>query len=340
MSEANQHTVQLGRQSVIGTSVAATVVYPVDTGWVGFETDRANESPDEDFGDDSREQPGRETSGVRLATGTLPVTARYEDLMHPLDMHAHAISGGTPSGTASPYSWVWTLGGTAAQKMYTVEYGVVGSTQDEWEATGTIANGLELGFDALSAPGNSMWKASMELLAIDAAPATMTTSLSAPTNLETIEGHLTRLYQGPSGTAFASLPELTGLKAFSFNSTRNNVGRAYGGTADLASAWGFSAHGEMPFTATVSITSSSKSGVLDIYRTAQSVVVERRWRVKATGDGVNSFTVDGRVRFRSVPIGLEDGERLYAVSGVFVKDATLGGRAQFTLTNAVATFPT
>lgn len=338
MSEAIYNVVQFGRQAAMGTPVAATTVFPVDAGFTGFDLDRASESPDEDFGDESREQPGRESTGTRLATASLPFVARFQDIAHVFEMHAHATTG-TPSGTAAPYTYTWTLGNGTAQKLYTIEAGVDGSTQDEWEAQDVVGTGLNLGFDALSAPGNSMWRGAADLVASDWVAAAITGSQSAPSVLETLEGHLTQLYQGPVGTAFASLPELTSLKAFSFNSAQNNQGRAYGGTADKVTAWGKSGKGEVGFDAMIGITSASKTGVLDIYHAAGSVVTERRWRVKVNGSGDNSLTIDARVRFRAVPVGDHEGERLYAVSGVFVKDPTLGGRAQFALTNAVSSIP-
>jgi hypothetical protein len=346
VTDAVYNIIQFGRQASFGTPVSATTLFPADAGFTGFELDRASESPDEDFGDESREQPGRESTGVRLATAQLPFVARFQDLMHAWEMHAHATSG-TPSGTAAPYSYSWTLGAAShavagtppIQKLYTVEYGVKSSTQDEWEARDVIATGLELGFDALSAPGNSMWRGTLDLVASDRVPATLTASQSAPAALETIEGHLTRLYQGDAGTAFASLPELTSLKQFSFNSGRNNQGRAYGGTADKISAWGQSAKGETSFDAMIGITSTSKSGILDIYETAGSQVVERRWRVKAIGSGDNALTLDFRCRFRAVQVGDHEGERLYAVSGVMVRDTTVGGRLSIGLTNAVSVVP-
>jgi hypothetical protein len=49
--------------------------------------------------------------------------------------------------------------------------------------------------------------------------------------------------------------------------------------------------------------------------------------------------MDARVRFRSVNVGESNGERLYAVNGVWVYDSTLSGRGKFTLTNAVSTIP-
>ena len=137
MSEGAFNIVQFGRQTTIGSAVAATTVFPVDAGFTGFELDRANVSPDEDFGLASREYPGRESTGVRWATASLPFVSRFEDIVHALEMHVDTI--GTPTGTASPYSWVYTFDESGsdlatALKPYTIEYGVRGSTQDEWHA--------------------------------------------------------------------------------------------------------------------------------------------------------------------------------------------------------------
>lgn len=345
MSEGVFNIVQLGRQSSIGTAVAASTLFPVDAGFLGFELDRATESPDEDYGSTSREQAGRESHGVRWATASLPFVARFEDIVHALEMHVTKISGGTPTGTASPYTYGYVFDETGsslgvALKPYTVEYGVDGSTQDEWRGVGVIANELELGFDALSSPGNSMWKGTLGLVALDREANALTGTATAPTTLETMEGHLTTIAEGSTATAFGSLSALTGsLKQFSLRSNNQAIGRVYGGTADKATDIGRSAKGEVEFDALIGISSSSKSDILDIYNVSGSVATERRWRLVCTGSGSNTFTIDARVRFRSVNVGEHENERLYAVSGVFVKDSTLGGRGKFTLTNAVATIP-
>ena len=343
MSEGVFNIVALGRQADIATAVAASTIFPVDAGFLGFELDRATESPDEDFGSTSREYPGRESHGVRWATASLPFVARFEDIVHALEMHVDTI--GTPTGTASPYEWGYVFDETGsllnvALKPYTIEYGVDGSTQDEWRAVGVIATDLELGFDALSAPGNSMWKGTLGLVAIDREPNALTGTATAPATLETMEGHLTTLAEGPTGTAFASLAALTGsLKQFSMRSAVNAVGRVYGGTSDKATSIGRSAKGTVEFDALIGISSTSKTDVHDVYNVAGSVVTERRWRIAVDGSGVNAMTLDGRVRFRSVNVGDHEDERLYAVSGVFVYDATLAGRGKFTLSNAIATIP-
>lgn len=344
MSEAVFNTVALGRQAAVATGTAASTIFPVDAGFLGFELDRAAESPDEDFGVASREYPGRESYGVRWVTASLPFVARYQDLFHILEMHVDAQ--GTPTGTAGgTVTWPYTFDETVnnlsdALKPYTVEYGVDGSTQDEWEAVGVICNELELGFDALSAPGNSMWKGSAGLVGLNRAPAAMTGSLTAPATLETIEGHLTRFYEGPVGTAFADLSEASAtLKQFSFRSNLNAVGRAYGGSSDTASAIGRSGKGEVEFDALVAISSTTDTDILDIFEVSGSVPTERRWRLDVSGSGVNKLTIDFRCRFRAVNVGEHEGERLYQVNGVWVYDSTLAGRGKILITNAVTSIP-
>lgn len=345
MSEGVFNIVAFGRQANIATAVAASTIFPVDAGFLGFELDRASESPDEDFGSTSREQPGRESTGVRWATASLPFVARFQDIVHPLEMHVAAISGGTPTGTASPFTYGYVYDETSsslgvALKPYTVEYGVDGSTQDEWRAVGVIADELELGFDALSAPGNSMWRGTLGLVALDRQGTAITGTAVAPATLETMEGHLTTLAEGGTATAFGSLAALGGsLKQFNLRSSNNAAGRAFGGSSDLATDIGRSEKGSVEFDALIGISSTSKTDVHDIYNTSGSVVTERRWRLVCTGSGVNVFTTDFRCRFRSVNVGEHENERLYAVSGVWVKDSTLGGRGKFTLQNAVATIP-
>jgi hypothetical protein len=341
MSESVFNVIQLGRQSAVATSVAATTVFPVDAGFLGFELDRASESPNEDFGSPSREMAGRSSTGVRWATASCPFVWRFQDGFHPLEMHVDTVS---PSG-AGPYVYTYAFDQASnllstALKPYTWEYGDPASTQDEWEATGVLASGLTLGFDALSAPGNSMWHGSLDLVALNRAPAAMTGSLTPPATLETMEGHLTTLNEGAVGTAFGSLAALTAsLKQFELTSTVNAVGRAYGGATDVATAIGRSDKANVEFTALVAISATSKTDILDIYEVSGSIPTERRWRITITGSGTNVCTIDARVRFTAVDIGEHEGERLYAVKGVFVYDSTLASHGTIILTNSVSAIP-
>lgn len=345
MSEGIFQVVQLGRQSSVGTAVAATTVFPVDTGFLGFNLDRAPMSPDEDFGSPSREISGRESYGARWATASLPFVARYQDFMHALEMHVAAISGGTPTGGGTPYTYAYTYDETtnlfsSSVKPYTLEYGVPGSTQDEWRAYGVVADTLDLSFDSLSVPGNMPLKGTLGLVALGRDRNSMTGSLSAPSVLETIEGHSAVLTEGAVGTAFASLGTATAsLKQWHMNSSQHAVGRVYGSSSDVATSIGRSGKGEVTFDALLAINSTTKADVDDIFEVSGSLPTERRWRITFTGTGSNSLTIDSRVRFRVVDRQDHEGEMLYAVQGVFVKDTTLGGRATFTLKNTVSTIP-
>lgn len=340
MSEGVYNKVQFGRQTVVGTGVAATTVFPVDAGFLGFELDRAYESPDEDYGRSSREQAGRGSYGVRLATASLPFVGRFQDIMHAFEMHVAGTSG-TPTGTASPYTYGYAYDETSdTLKPYTIQYGTAGSTQDEWRAYGVVANELEFGFDALSAPGNSMWRGTLGLMAIGREVNSLTGSLSAPATLETMEGHTTTLAEGPTGTAFASLSALsTSLKQFSFRSTINAVGRAYGSASDVAVSWGRSAKGEVEFDALVAIGATAKTDIHDIFNASGSPTTERRWRITVPGTGVNNLYIDFRCRFSATDVGDHEDERLYAVNGVWVYDSDLSARGKFTLANAVSVIP-
>ena len=341
MTEQVYNKVQLGQQSVVGTAVAATTVFPVDQGFLGFELDRASESPDEDFGSNSREMAGRSSTGVRWATASLPFTARFQDFMHVQQMH---IDTATTAG-AGPYTHTTTFDESGsvlstALKPYTLQYGVAGSTQDEHRATGVLATGLTLGFDALSAPGNSMWHGTLDLVALNRAQSALTGSLSAPATLETMEGHLTTITAGSTATAFGSLTALTAsLKQFEFTSAINAVGRAYGGSTDIATATGMSGKGNVDFNCLIAISSANLTEFEATYEVSGYVPTERRMRVSIAGSGTNTATCDFRARYTAVDVGEHDGERLYAVKGVWIYDSTLAGRGTWITTNSVATIP-
>lgn len=338
MAEQVYNVVQFGRQASVGTPVAASTVFGVDPGFLGFDLDRASETPDEDYGRASRNATGRHSTGVRGAEASIPFVCRFQDLMHILEMHAKGSLAPTGVG---PYTWAYTWDSTAdTLKPYTVEYGVKGSTQDEFEATGVLCNELELGFDALSSPGNAMWTGSAGLLAVNRAPAAMTAALSAPATLDTMEGHLTTLSYGAVGTAFGALAALTGaLKSFRLTSNINAIRRAYGSASDVATAYGRSAKAEASFEALIAINATSDTNMLDIFEVAGSIPTEQRWRIAVTGPGSNAMQIDFRAVFRSVNVGEHEGERLYLVNGETVHDATLASHLGITIVNSIAVLP-
>lgn len=336
MAEAVFRSLQIGKETTFGTDVAATIVYPCDPGSGEFQLDRSILSPDEDYGMIPRHQPGRGVNGVRIATASLSSHARYEDLPHLLTM---TVGTAVTSGTASPYTHTFTPDTTSQSvKSYTFE--ISDETQD-WDVTSVHATSLELGFDALSAPGNSPWTLSAELRGVDKEKSTATTSLSAMSPLETIEGAFTQLYEGPSGTAFGSLSELSDhLVSYRVSISDPKPLRLYGAASgDVATGHGRQKR-EITFNAQVKVSSSSTTNIFDIYNTSGASVTDRRWRIKTTGSGSKTMTIDGRVRFTRVDIApdVREGERVYDIDGYYVYDSTLASDIQFIVLNGTSSY--
>ena len=313
MSEGVFNVVAFGRQTAFATAVAATTVFPVDAGFTGFELNRATEIPDEDFGSTSRNYAGRASHGTRWATASLPFVGRFEDIMHPFEMHVAAISGGTPTGTASPYTYAYTFdesGSDLATALtpYTIEYGVDGSTQDEWQARGVIADTFDFGFDALTAPGNSMWKGTLGLVAPAVIPNALTGTATAPTTLETMEGHLTTFAEGIPPRRSPRCP-LSRPRSSSSRCARPTTQRPaiYGSSSDTAASIGRGGKGTVDIDALIAINSTTDTDVFDIFNVSGSPATERRWRLTVTGSGNNSLTIDMRVVFTAVNIGDQRG---------------------------------
>lgn len=341
MSEAVYRILQLGAQSgtalAPGAAVAATVLYPCEPG--GPPTlDRGSAIPNEDVGRNARNRPGRGYHGLRSSEMPFESDVRFEDVMRLLEMHyAGSI---VPSG-AGPYTWVYKLeAGVPTVKPYTVEEGVVGDTNDQWEIASAVINELTLSYDALAAPGTQPWRASGTLVGFDRSIAPLTAGLSAPATLETAMGHMTTVYDGTTATAFASLGELSSsLIRFSMTSNRNFVPRPYGGTTDLSSAWGFSEKTTATYEMSLRIAAGTKAASYDIHNSAGGAITDRRRRVTAAGSGTKRLHVDGRVSIMNVEIGDRDGERIYDETGEFVDDTTLDAPVQVTVINGVATLP-
>jgi hypothetical protein len=328
-------TVQIGKESTYGTAVAATIILPVDVGSGEFSLNRAHELPDEDFGSIDSYMAGRGSYGVRIATGSVTLQNSFELLPYFLQM-----AGGTPvtSGTASPYTHTFTFESTSATaKSYTWE--VDAGTQD-WIASGVVVTRFDIGFDAVGAGQNAMWTLNADLQANDLATGTATGSLSAPSPIQTMEGHLSQLYEGPAGTAFASLSELSSsLVSYRLSVECPKPLLPYGGTADTATTLG---RGKR--TATVSglavVSASTISDFFDIYNVSGALPTDRRMRIKVNGSNSCSLTIDHRVEYDDIhiePAG-RDGERLVAFSAKVPYDSTLASSLQFAVNNATSSY--
>ena len=297
MSESVFNVLQFGQQGAADTTPATVkTIFPVDAGVV-IDEDRAPFSPDEDYGQNAVGQPGRGTYGARGPAINVTGEVRAEDFMDILNM---ALTMGQKTGSAPAVTWAYIADLTAdACKRYTIEGGVVGVTNDQWRAVGCVVDTLEWGFDALTAPGNVPWKFTAGIMGLFRERSNLTGGCSAPLIAETFDGPFTRLYEGPTSTAYVSLAESAAtLKSIKFNLGRNRVRRIYGSAYDYATGWGQSGRKTMGFTAELGINATTKADVSDVYENAGSLMLERRWRVQARGSAaataneVQTFTTD------------------------------------------------
>jgi hypothetical protein len=302
VSEAVFNIMQLGQQSDTTSAAAAKVLMPVDAGAV-IDEDRAATSPDEDYGENAVGQPGRGTYGLRGSNLSVTGEVRAEDFIDILSMHAKG--GVTSTGGAGAYVWTYPFDLTSdSLKRYTIEAGAVDTANDQWRAVGCLVDKLELGFDALAAPGNAPWKYSADIVGIYRERSDLTAALSPYSPLETLEGHMTDLYEGPTGTAYASLAQAAAtLKSFKLTSDLKLIRRAYGGSADYASAWGYGGRKEIGFTAELAINATTHADVSDVFETAGSLMTERRWRILTRGSRLTTQNEIQVVTLNETPTG-------------------------------------
>lgn len=163
-------------------------------------------------------------------------------------------------------------------------------------------------------------------------------TVAAYGTFELMQGHLTKILEGTTATAFASLVELAGsLKSYTQTTSRNLARRAYGGSTDIASRYGFKDMSTGTVEAKVAVSANAKTDLHDVWNSAGGSLGERRWRIQVTGSGTNSVLIDARVGITAVPVDDVDGERVYKVTGEIVDDSTLGAPMAITVVNGVAT---
>ena len=333
MSELVFHKIQLGTESEEGTAVAATAVYPCDPGAV-TEIDRSPQDPVEDYGHISEQHAGRGAYGVRLAKLTLPSLVRFEDIIRLFDM---GVAGGvTPTAAGGGYwNWKYTADDSAdSLKSRTVEEGT--TDQQAWQIKGALIDTFTLEFGPITAPGEFPWKISAELIGRDKQPISFTAGLSAPSNLETMQGHYSTVAIGSNAVAFGSLPALTASLIQYRLTVNNNIKmRIYGGTTDTATSHG-RLHRQIGVEAQVKMSATTKNVVYDIFNAAQTAAIEQRMRVSCAGTGSNAMTIDHRLRYSAIPLAERDGEQVYSISGKAVRDDTLSSDLEIAVTNLIA----
>jgi len=317
MAESLYRGIQLGKETTYGTAVAATTILPTDEGSGEFQTNRASRFPEEDFGTQVAFMSSRGTHGVRMATASLAMDARFEDLGQILRMLTAPVYTG-----AGPYTQTYTLGTTAdTSESLTVE---LNNDVQDFIASGVKCSSLELSYDAIAAGENSPWRVTCDLVSNRVVKGTATAALTIPAVLETIEGHLTQIYQGTTATAFVSLAELAAhLVQYSLKIDQERPLRPYGSTVDYATNVGIRKR-RATFNALLKLSATTITDIYDIFDSTGGLLSERRWRIKASGSGAKTLTIDHRVAFMNVvpdPNG-RDGEYLLSVEGNATYDAT------------------
>lgn len=342
MSENVFNILGMGRQSgdfeSPGSAVPATFLYPIEEP-VGFELDRASAFPKQDRGRNVRNNRGSGYHGVRGASTTLASQVRYEDLMDILEMlYAGDVSPVSLGGGL--YRWDYPFEpGAPTVVPYTLEGGNIDNADAQMRLTSCLVGSLTMGFPSITAPGASPWTLSADIIAFDREIAEVTDPLAARSGLEVAQGHLTQLFEGDTSEAFAALAELEGsLKSFTMTPNKSLTARAYGGTTDLATKFGYTDTANGTAEATIGISPTSKSDFHDIWNaSAPTPIGERRWRLLNAGSGGRALRVDARVGLLGVPFDEADGERLFKVTAEFVDDDALDASHVVSVTNTVAT---
>lgn len=338
-SENVFNIVQLGRQSgsfdAPGDAVDATFIFPVSEA-VNFELDRGGQYPQQDRGQNVRNHSGTGYHGVRGAGGSLPAEVRFEDFPDILEMsYAGDVSPADLGGGL--YGWTYVFEkGSPTLVPYTIETGNIDQSAAQHEADSCLINELTFGFEDLTVPGASPWTMNADVMALGREIADVTAGLAARTGLQTVQGHLTRIYLGSTATAFGSLSEIaTTLVGYQHTAQRNLTRRKYGGSDDTPDAFGFGDLSNAMADAKVRVSSSTKTDLHDTWNAAGASIGEKRVRIQATGSDGRIFRIDGRVGITAVPYDERDGERVYNCHFEFVDDEDLEASHQVYIVNGI-----
>ena len=327
---------QAGSFTAPGAAVPATVLIPL-TGKVKPELNRAAAYPDLDEGKNTRNFSGTGYYGVRESKDTFQLEVRFEDLAVILEQH---WAGGVAPSGVGPYTRLYPFEAVAPTiKPATWELANIDNAAAQFRLISTLVDQMTIGFANVNPGSASPWTASLGVLAVNRDISPFTAALSPKGTPETAQGFLTRFYEGPIATAYASLPELTGaLKSLSIVSQRHLALRAYGSASDLATSFGFSAHSQVNFDFQVAISATAKTDLHDAWNAAAPVALgERRVRFQTTGTASKVLTFDGIAGLFAVGVDEDNGERVYRVTGEYAYDSTLSAPVLCTIVNNQAT---
>jgi hypothetical protein len=340
VSENVYNQLAIGRQTGDftdpGAAVAAGILFPISAP-INLDLDRGSAFPKQDRGRNVRNTSGSGYHGIRIASTTLPWEVRFEDLPDILEM-IYAGNVSPVSLGAGLYRWDYPFEVDAPTVVpCTLEAGNTDDANVQARLVSALISSLTLGFSNIIVPGAVPWTGSATVIAFDREFTALTDALVARGS-QVAQGHLTHLYEGDTSEAFADLAELTGsLKSYTQTADRKTVGRAYGGSDDLATKFGMSDQSTTTFEMVLGVSADSKSDFHDVWNVSvPSPIAEKRIRLLCGGDSSRSIRIDARIAPLAVPFDEADGERLFKVTGEHVDDDALDASHQISVTNGVA----
>lgn len=322
------HLAQLGFEVTPGTGVDPDTLLRGESGAI-IDLDRSPAEPQEDHGGLARHQPGRGSYGVKLATMPFRQVVRFEDLdllLRP------GFAGGVSASGIDPYTRLFEADYDAdTLEPVTIEEG---DNIQAYRMTYGLVRDYRFRFNELAAPGNAPWMVEATFIGQDKTAVTLAAGATAVAAPETAYGHLTTIALGSTATAFASLSAEAGLLAADIAIPTGVTPRKWGGSTDT-----FDAHGrqvrEPTGTLTVLQKANMKTALFDGYVVGGATMGEKRCRIECSGSNSKKFIIDGRLRYKAVPVQESNGATLYAASVEFVYDSTLGTDVAITTVNHV-----
>ena len=285
--ERSLHKVQMGEELTEGSPVNATYVFPAESASI-IALDRAALTPEEDYGELAGSQPGRSSFGVRQATLPLRSVVRFEDLIRILQS---ALHGGVSPTNPSSGVYVWTFTADNADDTLVAKTIEEGDNKVVYRMPGALVQRLRLSFDALAPGAAAPWNLEATFLGRDKTvlPGGFSAA-TAPVGMETAMGHLTRLFYGPTATAFASLAELAKtLLACDLTIETGVTLRKQGGQGDTADSHG-RGRVKVTFSILLEQIAGARTALWDVFESdaGNPVIPDRRMRIKIGGGDLDT----------------------------------------------------
>ena len=339
MGEVAFRFTQGGLESSKGTAINATRILLSRIGNANFTIPR--EFPEDDNG--SLVAASRFYDGVKDYGFSIEGEATYEQLPWFFQTAVKgSVAGSAVNGTGFAYTFTpnTTTTGDDLQSA-TIEFG---DDDQEFECTYCEATSFTLGFDTLTPGSAAPVNASFQYHTQSMTSNTKTAGLSVPT-VETILATGATINLGSTSTAYASLTALTGsLRSFNL-SYDNKLGRkVFVGDGKTYSNIG---RGNRVITFDAVVEGNS-DGVTRFVEWDNGT--EKRMRLLFQGTQVagaspattKKLRIDGRFVLTSFdPIGSEDTNTVFAISGRFTPDTALtvsGAEIEFQIVNDVSSY--